>query len=59
MAVPRLAYLAALVTLALTLTLTGNAAASCQVHTISYPDGRMRYCQVCCYPSGNCYTNCW
>jgi hypothetical protein len=58
MAPSRFAYLAALVTLALTLTLAGNAAASCQSHTIlNLSTGTYTYCTTCCY-GGYCTTTC-
>jgi hypothetical protein len=33
--------------------------ASCTMHTLVTPDGRMITCQTCCYYGGNCYTTCF
>lgn len=37
--------------------LSGPAWASCTNQTIMLPDGRMMFCQTCCY-AGNCNTIC-
>ena len=58
MAFKKLAYFTVLVTTTLILGFAGNAAASCQYHTYTYPNGRMVTCTTCCYGS-ICNTNCY
>lgn len=32
--------------------------ANCTTNTVTMPDGRMMFCQTCCY-NGNCNTTCF
>ena len=43
---------------AATLMTVAPAWAACTTHTITYPDGRIVMCTICCY-YGNCNTTCF
>lgn len=34
------------------------ALATCRTYTISGPDGRIIFCQECCWGNGNCTLSC-
>lgn len=41
------------------LVLIANPAlATCRTYTISTPDGRIVFCQECCWANGNCTVSC-